>query len=126
MDSKRKKRSGSDIGFDADGPTVIHLDDQNYEIIDIITLDEHNYVALAPYSEDLTADDNDELTFTLLEVLDDPEDEKGCILKTIEDDDLYDRIGEAFIEKYDSESDDDEDYDSAEPEEHEFYKNKRV
>ena len=33
-------------------------------------------------------------------IIDDPEDEENCTLKTIDDEELYERIGDAFIEQF--------------------------
>ena len=91
---------------------LIELDGENYEIVDTAELDGKLYVALIPYDlDDEEIENGDSVEFTILEMLDDPDDEENCILKTIDDEELYDRVGEVFIEKfglYDEEDDGEE------------------
>ena len=82
-----------------DGPVVVELDDEKFEVIDIIDYEGKHYAALTKYIEDDELDENDEGEFIILEILDDP-DEKLCTLKTIDDDELYSRIGDAFMEMF--------------------------
>ena len=92
---------------DYDGDiALIELEGVTYEIIDTVTVDERNYIALLPYSED---DADSSAEFTILEIVDDPDDEENCTLKTVDDDELYDRIGEAFLEQFGMNGDDDYD-----------------
>ncbi len=77
---------------------LIELEGEKYEVIDTVNVDGHSYIALIPYeeSDDLAED----AEFTILEIIDDPEDEENCTLKTIDDEELYERIGDAFIEQF--------------------------
>ena len=85
--------------------TVIELEGEQYEVIDSVTYDGKLYVALIPLdTDDISEDENVE--FTLLEVADDPDDEENCVLKTVDDDDLYAKIGEEFLKRFDSMDDD--------------------
>ena len=77
---------------------IIELEGEQYEVIDTVTVDGRNYVALLPFEE--LDDDREEEEFTILEILDDPADEENCTLKTIDDEELYDRIGDAFLKQF--------------------------
>lgn len=77
---------------------IIELEGEQYEVIDTVTVDGKNYVALLPF-EELDSEQEEE-EFTILEILDDPSDEENCTLKTIDDEDLYERIGDAFLKKF--------------------------
>ncbi|MBO6302582.1 MAG: DUF1292 domain-containing protein [Ruminiclostridium sp.] len=80
---------------------LIELDGKNYEIVDTTELDGRLYIALIPHDiDEEELENSEEVEFTILEMVDDPDDEENCILKTIDDDELYDRVGEAFIEKF--------------------------
>ena len=80
---------------------LIELDGTNYEVVDTVELDGRLYIALIPHDiDEEELDNSEEVEFTILEMTDDPDDEENCILKTIDDDELYDRVGEAFIEKF--------------------------
>jgi hypothetical protein len=81
--------------------TIIELEGEQYEVIDSVMYDGKLYVAILPYSEDDIPDD-EEVEFTLLEVADDPNDEENCILRTVDDDELYARIGEEFLKRFDN------------------------
>ena len=74
---------------------VLELDGEKYEVIDTVSLDGHVYIAIVPYEE---SDELSETTeFTILEMYDDPDNEDNCILKTVDDDELYQRIGDEFL-----------------------------
>ena len=79
---------------------IIELEGEKYEVIDTVIIDGHSYIALVPYDESDELDEDVE--FTILEITDDPADEENCILKTIDDEELYQSIGDAFLEKFDS------------------------
>ncbi len=85
---------------------IIELEGDRYEIIDTVTIDDHIYVALLPLGED--DDYEEDAEFTILEMTDDPDDEENCILRTVDDEELYVRIGDAFLERF-AEFDDEED-----------------
>ncbi|MBO6230477.1 MAG: DUF1292 domain-containing protein [Ruminiclostridium sp.] len=78
--------------------TLIELEGEQYEIIDTVCVDDRNYIALIPHDE--SDDMSEEAEFTILEIIDDPDDEENCTLKTIDDEELYERIGDAFIEHF--------------------------
>lgn len=77
---------------------IIELDGEQYEVIDTVTVDGKNYVALLPFEE--LDEGQEEEEFTILEIIDDPSDEENCTLKTIDDEELYDRIGDAFLKQF--------------------------
>ncbi len=85
---------------------IIELEGEQYEVIDTVTVDGRNYVALLPF-EELDAGQEEE-EFTILEIIDDPDDEENCTLKTIDDEDLYDRIGDAFLKQFEMYDEEDE------------------
>lgn len=78
-------------------PVIIDLDGEEFELIDTIEVEGKNYAALTPYVEDDEADD--EVEFIILEVIDD-ENEEQCTLKTVDDEELYSKIGDAFMEMF--------------------------
>lgn len=78
-------------------PVIIDLDGEEFELIDTIEVEGKNYAALTPYIEDDEADD--EVEFIILEVIDD-ENEEQCTLKTVDDEELYSKIGDAFMEMF--------------------------
>ena len=98
----KPKIMDKDILQPEDELTLIELDGEQYEIIDAVIYDERSYIAVLPYSEEDSGDDDGESEFTILEMLDDPEDEENCILKTIDDDDLYTKVGDEFLKRFDS------------------------
>lgn len=78
-------------------PVIIDLDGEDFELIDTIEVEGKNYAALTPYVEDDESDD--EVEFIILEVIED-ENEEQCTLKTIDDEELYTKIGDAFMELF--------------------------
>ena len=85
---------------------IIELEGDRFEIIETVMIDEHIYVALLPLGEN--DDYEEDAEFTILEMTDDPDDEENCTLHTVDDEDLYVRIGDAFIERF-AELDEEED-----------------
>lgn len=78
-------------------PVIVDLDGEEFELIDTIEVDGKNYAALTPYVEDDEVDE--EVEFIILEVIDD-ENEEQCTLKTVDDEELYAKIGDAFMEMF--------------------------
>lgn len=76
--------------------TLIELEGEQYEVIDTIIYNDKTYVAISPYSEDDEGDGD----FTILEIEDDPENEEGCILRTVDDEALYTEIGDEFLKRF--------------------------
>ncbi len=77
-------------------PVVVDLDGEQFEIIDTVEFEGKNYAALTPYTE--TDDlEEEEVEFIILEICDDEESEE-CTLKTVDDEELYSKIGDKFIE----------------------------
>lgn len=71
--------------------------EQSFEILDTIELDEQNYFALAPFydnPEDMLADSGE---FVILKAVTVDGEE---MLSSIEDEDELDRVGEIFLEKF--------------------------
>lgn len=80
--------------FEEYEPQIVELDGEPFEVIDGICYDEQNYVALVPFTEDDELEGED-VEFIILKA-----EEQGdeLVLSTVDDDALYDEIGEAFIE----------------------------
>lgn len=81
--------------FEEYEPTIVELDGESFEVIDGICYEGQNYVALVPLSEDDDAEDDEEMEFIILRA-----DEQGdeTILTTVDDEALYNEVGEAFVE----------------------------
>ena len=94
----------NDEGLFDDEVSIIELEGEQYEVIDSVTYDGKLYVAIIPYDEN--DDGENDVEFTILEVADDPADEENCIMRTVDDDDLYSKIGEEFLKRFDSIEDD--------------------
>lgn len=87
-------KSENDEELEEFEPQIVDLDGEPFEVIDAICYDGQNYVALIPCNED---DDEDgaELEFLILKEV---EENGEYMLATVDDDALYDEVGEAFIE----------------------------
>ncbi|MCL2087071.1 MAG: DUF1292 domain-containing protein [Oscillospiraceae bacterium] len=79
-------------------PEIVDLDGEPFEIIDSIDYEGASYVALVPYVEDLDSE-GDEIEFIILKEI---EKDGEFFLGTIEDDTLYAKIGDLFIEHFES------------------------
>lgn len=90
--------------FEEYEPQIVDLDGEPFEVIDAICYDDQNYVALVPYNESDEMDDED-VEFIILKEI---EEEGEYMLSTVDDEDLYDEVGQAFIEHLDSLYGDDE------------------
>lgn len=75
-------------------PQIVELDGEQFEVIDAICYDGQNYVALVPYTEDDEMEDDTAEFIILKEV----EENGEYMLSTVDDESLYDEVGEAFIE----------------------------
>lgn len=96
MADEKELRESED--FEEYEPQIVDLDGDSFEIIDGICYDGQNYVALVPFSEDEEPESED-VEFIILKA-DDEGDE--TTLSTVDDEALYDEIGEAFIEHLNS------------------------
>ena len=86
--------------FEHDYVETVELDGVQHELIDTIEYEGKTYYAVAPLLEEDEDEDSDEIIemeFTLLEVTEDGGDE--VVLKTIDDDATYDKIGALFEER---------------------------
>ncbi len=86
-------------------PQIVELDGEPFEVIDAICYNGQNYVALVPYTEDDELE-TDDVEFIILKEV---EENGEYMLSTIDDDDLYNEVGEAFIEHLNSVFDDEND-----------------
>lgn len=87
-------------------PVIIDLDGEQFEIIETTELDGKMYAALTPYTEEDEIED-EEVEFIILEVIDDPDSEE-CTLKTVDDEELYTRIGDEFMKIFSDTFEDEE------------------
>lgn len=75
-------------------PQIVELDGEQFEVIDAVCYDDQNYVALVPYTEDDSLEDN-EVEFIILKEI---EENGEYMLSTVDDENLYNEVGEVFIE----------------------------
>lgn len=80
--------------FEEYEPQIVELDGEPFEVIDAICYDGQNYVALVPYTESDELEDEDAEFIILKEI----EENGEYMLSTVDDESLYDEVGEAFIE----------------------------
>lgn len=80
--------------FEEYEPQIVDLDGEPFEVIDAICYDNQNYVALVPYTEEDEMEGED-LEFLILKEV---EENGEYMLATVDDDKLYDEVGQAFIE----------------------------
>ena len=80
--------------FEEFEPQIVELDGEQFEVIDAICYDDQNYVALVPYTESDELEDED-VEFIILKEVQDGDD---YMLATVDDEELYNEVGEAFIE----------------------------
>jgi len=92
--------------FEPDLVSLIDEDDNehSFEILDAVeTEDGQRYMALLPYSEDVS--DVDDGLYYIFQVIEEDGEEQ---LVTVEDNDLLDSLAEIFEERFDAIFDDDE------------------
>lgn len=75
-------------------PVIVDLDGEEFELIDTAEIDGKIYGAFTPYTEEDEVDE--EVEFIILEIIDD-EDGEQCTLKTVDDEELYAKIGDEFV-----------------------------
>lgn len=80
--------------FEEYEPQIVELDGEPFEVIDAICYDGQNYVAFVPYTESDELEDEDAEFIILKEI----EENGEYMLSTVDDESLYDEVGEAFIE----------------------------
>lgn len=90
--------------FEEYEPQIVDLDGEQFEVIDAICYDDQKYVALVPYTESDELEEDDVEFIVLKEV----EQNGEYMLSTVDDDELYDEVGQAFIEHLNSVYGDDE------------------
>jgi len=85
-------------------PVIVDLDGEEFELIDTAEIDGKVYGAFTPYTEEDEVEGDVE--FIILEIIDD-EDGEQCTLKTVDDEELYTKIGDElmklFTEEFDEE-----------------------
>jgi len=92
------------------------VDEENvpheFEILDALEVDDHEYFALTPIYDDPADSLNDDGELVILRVAEDSEDDGDQFLEIIEDDDEYDKVSALFMERledyFDFEDDEDE------------------
>lgn len=105
MSEEKDVKNNADEVSDEYEPQIVELDGEPFEVIDAICYDGQNYVALVPYTEDDEMED-DNLEFLILKEV---EENGEYMLATVDDDALYDEVGEAFIEHLETVFGDDHD-----------------
>ncbi len=108
IDPDMELTSGISDTDDEGDVTVIELEGVRYEIVDTATYNGKDYVAITPFDDNILESDDEDGDFTILELGEDPDDEYGCILKTVDDDELYSEIGEVFLKRFAEEDPEDE------------------
>lgn len=95
-DEKNLEIEENEEDFEEYEPQIIELDGEQFEVIDAVCYDGQNYVALVPYTEsDEFEEDEDEVEFIILKEV---EENGEFMLATVDDEDLYNEVGEVFIE----------------------------
>ena len=79
-------------------PDIVELDGEKFEVVDAMEFDGVNYLALIPYDENEEDDEEDEAEFIVLQEV---EENGKYFLATIDDDELADKIGNLFLERFD-------------------------
>lgn len=79
-------------------PDIVELDGEKFEVVDAMEFDGVNYLALIPYDENEEDDEEDEAEFIVLQEV---EENGEYFLATIDDDELADKIGNLFLERFD-------------------------
>ena len=107
MADEKKLLNNENEEFEEYEPQIIELDGDQFEVIDAVCYDGQNYVALIPYTESDELED-DELEFIILKEI---EENGEYTLSTVDDEELYNEVGEVFIDHianlYGGEHDDD-------------------
>ncbi len=82
--------------------------EQAFELLDVLELEDERYFALIPYYEnpEESLEDDGDLVILKSEIVNDEE-----MMATIEDDEEYERVGAIFLERLDSMFDDEFDQD---------------
>jgi len=88
-----------------EAPEIIDLDGEPFVAVGELDFEGETYVALTPYiEEDEESEESEEAEFVILkEVTENGE----LFLATVDDDELYDKIGEMFTEVFESEESED-------------------
>ena len=88
--------------------------EQAFELLDVMELEDDRYFALIPYYEnpEESLEDDGDLVILKSEMVDDEE-----MMATIEDDEEYERIGSIFLERLDNMFDDEFDHNVEETDE---------
>ena len=102
----------SDMNQSPDIYTLIDEEgnEQAFELLDVMEVDDQRYFALIPYYENPaeSLEDDGDLVVLKSEMVDGEE-----MMATIDDDDEYDRIGAMFLERLDNLFEEDEDEEEA-------------
>lgn len=88
--------------------------EQAFELLDVMELEDDRYFALIPYYEnpEESLEDDGDLVILKSEMVDDEE-----MMATIEDDEEYERVGSIFLERLDNMFDDEFDHNVEETDE---------
>jgi len=81
---------------------VIDLDGAQHEIIGELEHEGVVYLALIPYNEEEEEDDEKEAEFTILKEVEEGDE---VFLATVDEDDMYEKIGAKFLKMFEDEGD---------------------
>ncbi len=99
MAEMEKHEHNCDCGCEDEGceAQIVMLDEEPFEIIDSLVYKDNTYLALIPYVED-EDEETEECEFVILKEV---EEDGEYSLATVDDDELYSELGEAFIKHFD-------------------------
>ncbi|MCL2018700.1 MAG: DUF1292 domain-containing protein [Oscillospiraceae bacterium] len=86
--------------FEEYEPDLVELDGEQFEIVDALTYENVNYLALVLYDEDADEEDEDEDAETEFIVLQEIEEDGEYFLSTVDDEALSDKIGDMFLARF--------------------------
>ena len=105
-----KENDMSDMDMTPDIYTLVDEEgnEQAFELLDVLDLDDNRYFALIPYYEkpEESIEDDGDLVILKSEMVDDEE-----MMASIDDDEEYERVGAIFLERLDNMFDDEFDGD---------------
>lgn len=87
---------------------IVDLDGDEFELIDTVEVDGKVYAALTPYTEEDDLPEGEDVEFIILELIDNPDNDQ-CTLKTVDDEALYAKVGDAFLALFSEEFDESDD-----------------
>lgn len=76
--------------------------EQQFEMIDVMEVDDQRYYAMVPYYENEKEIDEENDEFVILKEVhdDESENDEDVLLISVDDEDEYEKIGKMFMEKF--------------------------